>query len=416
MRQNEGWIQRVFRHGELEAKVRRANLELAEKERRVIDLERQVEMLGSEAAEKTRKANELERQLLELRSGESVLSGADEHEQRSTATQTRDTDERAAVQANLAQMATRLAEVTAKLSEAERESKSGAEREAELGKSLAIHDRRAEQLASELEKLEQQVEANGHVSQLEKKRWEAELAARDEALDAKTDAISAAEWKIATLESELSQLKQELERSRATERDHGERLAEARREQAQAVTFADRRKILLAQTRETLVEILRLSAHALERTLGSAGHLAIELAAARCPPKGSKESETGHEISEAVLELRNRLALIGVAEDFVARLEGVGYFGRFRVSMIIPPSEATGLARWVAAYAIEILNGASPVPMRLETLEGGPAEYQFTAAPRHTPALGSSPRASVSHAHDAKAPDSAQRGTDARYD
>jgi hypothetical protein len=83
-----------------------------------------------------------------------------------------------------------------------------------------------------------------------------------------------------------------------------------------------------------------------------------------------------------VLEIRDRLALIGITDDFTAAPAGDSCRGRFRLSMSIPSSEAAGVARWVAAYAIESLHGASRQPLRLESLDGGPLEFEFRATIR----------------------------------
>ena len=46
---------------------------------------------------------------------------------------------------------------------------------------------------------------------------------------------------------------------------------------------------------------------------------------------------------------------------------------------------ATPLARWVAAYALEMFGSNARTPLRLETLSGGPSEFRFSAVSRVAP-------------------------------
>jgi hypothetical protein len=376
MSQNPGWIQRVFGTKELEDRLQKANLLLAERDRRVLELDRRLQSAGAELEEKNRKQTELELELAQLRDAAHVNSTrASEHERELSDKLGRANQDRAALDAALT-------EARAKLAGMEGSLQTKLDRAMAMSKTAAVQGRRADQLAAELETLKRQlgqVESSAQGKAAEQARLAATIAEHERELSEKADLLSAAEWKIATLESELEQLRSELQRGKVAAVEQASTLEGLRHEHSKASVALGQRETVLALTKELLLDVLRLSANALYRTFGARSHLALELAARSC---WRKTPESFHDDAHRALEIRDRLALIGITDEFSAAASGDGCRGRFRLSTSIPSNEATGVARWVAAYAIEQLHGASRQPLRLESLEGGPLEFEFLATIR----------------------------------
>ena len=376
MNQNPGWIQRVFGTKELEDRLQKANLLLAERDRRVLELDRRLQSTGAELEEKNRKQTELELELAQLRDAAHVnATRASEHERELSDKLGRANQDRAALDAALTEARAKLAGIEGSL-------QTKLDRAMSMSKTAAVQGRRADQLAAELEALKRQlgqVESSAQGKAAEQARLEATITDRERELGEKADLLSAAEWKIATLESELEQLRGELQRGKVAAVEQASTLEGLRHEHSKASVALGQRETVLSLTKELLLDVLRLSANALHRTFGAQSHLAIELAARSC---WRKTADSFHDEAHRALEIRDRLALIGIADEFTAAASGDGCRGRFRLSTSIPSNEATGVARWVAAYAIEQLHGASRQPLRLESLEGGPLEFEFLATIR----------------------------------
>jgi hypothetical protein len=376
MNQNPGWIQRVFGTKELEERLQKANLLIAERDRRVLELDRRLQSTGAELEEKNRKQTELELELSQLRDAAHVNSTrAGEHERELSEKLARANQDRAALDAALT-------EARAKLAGMEGSLQTKLDRAMAMSKTAAQQGRRADQLAAELETLKRQlgqVESSAQGKAAEHARLEATILDRERELGEKADLLSAAEWKIATLESELEQLRGELQRSKIAAVEQASTLEGLRHEHSKATVALGQRETVLALTKEVFLDVLRLSANALHRTFGTRSHLALELAARSC---WRKTPDSFHDEAHRALEIRDRLALIGITDEFAAATSGDSCRGRFRLSTSIPSNEAAGVARWVAAYAIEQLHGASRQPLRLESLEGGPLDFEFLATTR----------------------------------
>jgi len=365
MSQNPGWLHRVFGAREVEEALASARAQLAMREQRIAELEQQ---LGG--ASEALPASERERELAE----KLALAIAD----------------RTTLAAEVAEVQKRLlAHESALLSEAERATT--------LGKAATAANRRAEQRMLEVQTLEKQrsdAEASAAASKAALEQLEATCATRERELAAKSDALTGAEWKIETLERELEQARVEVQRAKGVQqtlaslqRDLASQRAE-REQQDRALTAAQaaegKLSAELASVRErdatlrtALRGVIELSAHSLHRTLGAAAHLAIELGIERSAGIGIA---LGASVQDGVRQVNEHLVLLGVADELSVRREGERFEGRFRLWSSEP--DALPLARWVAAYAVELFGATTSEPLRLESLAGGPSEYRFSAAPR----------------------------------
>jgi hypothetical protein len=387
MSQNPGWLHRVFGAREVEEALASARVQLAAREQRIAELEQQ---LGG--APVTLAASERERELAE----KLALAIAD----RTT-------------------LAAEVAEVHKRLLAHESALASEAERATTLGKAATAANRRAEQRTLEVQALDKQrtdAEASAAAARAALEQLEATCAARERELSAKGDALTGAEWKIETLERELEQARDEVQRAKgvqqtlaALQRDLLSQRAEREQQQgalAAAQAEATRLTAELASVRErdaalrtALRGVIELSAHALHRTLGAAAHLAVELGVEQSAGLGVALSAA---VQDGVRHLNEHLALLGVADDLSVRREGEFFEGRFRLWTSGVEPDPLPLARWVAAYALELFGASTREPLRLESLSGGPSEFRFRAAPR----AAARPRSLAAPARDAIAEES----------
>lgn len=379
MSQNPGWLHRVFGAREVEEELASARAQLAAREQRIAELEQQLAG-GPEAAPATERERELAERL--------ALAIAD-----------------------CTRLAAETAEAEKRLSAHESALASEAERATTLGKAATAANRRAEQRMAEVQTLEKQradAEASAAASKAALEQLEAASATRERELSAKSDALTSAEWKNDALERELEQARVELQRAKgvqqtlvALQREVASQRAE-REQQDRALAAAQatesRLTAELASVRErdaalrtALRGVIELSAHALHRTLGAAAHLAIELGVEQSAGLGVA---LGASVQDGgVRQLNEHLALLGVADDLSLRREGESFEGRFRLWTAGADPDPLPLARWVAAYAIELFGASTREPLRLESLAGGPSEFRFSAAPRATPKARSLPAA-----------------------
>jgi len=371
MSQNPGWLHRVFGAREVEDELASARAQLAARDQRIAELEQQIAG-GPEASA----ASERERELAE----KLALAIADG----------------TTVAAEVAEMQRRLlAHESALASEAERATT--------LGKAATAANRRAEQRMAEVQTLEKQrvdAEASAAAAKAALEQLEATSAARERELSAKSDALTSAEWKNDALERELEQARIEVQRAKGVQQSLAALQREvaslrAEREQqdrslAAAQAAEGRLTGELASVRErdaalrtALRYVIELSAHALHRTLGAAAHLAIELGVEQTAGLGVA---LGASVQDGgVRQLNEHLALLGVADELSLRREGESFAGRFRLWSAGADHDPLPLARWVAAYAVELFGAGTREPLRLESLTGGPAEFHFSASPRVAP-------------------------------
>lgn len=366
MSQNPGWLHRVFGAREVEDALASARARLMEREQYIAELEQQL--------------------------GVSAATGGTERE--------RDLAEKLALTiADRTTLAAELAELQKRLSAHESALASELERATTLGKAATAANRRAEQRMIELQTIEKQradAESSAAAAKAALEQLEASCAGRDQELSSKSDALTGAEWKIETLERELEQARAEVQRAKGLQqsllglqRELASQRAE-REQQDRALAAAQAAETRLsaelaslgerdAATRTALRHVIELSAHALHRTLGAAAHLALELGAERC---GVNALERGASMQECVRQLSERLALLGVADELSLWGDGERFEGRFCLRGSGAELDVAPLARWVAAYAVEVLGASAPARLRLEALSGGPSEFRFSAEPR----------------------------------
>ena len=379
MSQNPGWLHRVFGAREVEEELASARAQLAAREQRIAELEQRLGS-GPEAAV----TSERERELAERLS----LAIAD-----------------------CTRLASEAAEAEKRLLAHESALASEAERATTLGKAATAANRRAEQRMAEVQTLEKQradAEASAAAAQAALQQLEATSATRERELAAKSDALTSAEWKIDALERELEQARVESQRAKGVQQTLAglqRELASQRAEREQqdrslAAAQAAESRLTgeLASVRErdaalrtALRGVIELSAHALHRTLGAAAHMANELGVEQSAGLGVA---LGASVQDGgVRQLNEHLALLGVADELSLRRDGESFEGRFRLWTAGADPDPLPLARWVAAYAVELFGASTREPLRLETLSGGPSEFRFSAAPRATPRPRSSPAA-----------------------
>jgi hypothetical protein len=363
MSQNPGWLHRVLGVAD---ELELARAQIAARDQRIARLEQQ---LASHPGATL--ASERERELAE----KLALAIADR-----------------------VSLAAEAAEVQQRLAAHESALASEAERATTLGKAAAAANRRAELRYTEVQTLEKQrihAEASAAAARAALEQLEATNATRERELSSKNDALTSAEWKNDALERELEHARSELQRARGaqqslaslqreladqrTEREQldaalqGARAAEARL----TGELASARERDAAQ-RAALRGVIDLSAHALHRTLGAAAHLALELGVERS--LGFGLALDGNLSDGSVRQLNEHLALLGVADELSVQRDGDGFQGGFRLWNA--GTDPLPLARWVAAYAVQLFGASAPEPLRLESLSGGPSEYRFSAAPR----------------------------------
>jgi len=371
MSQNPGWLHWVLGARGAADELAIARAQLAARDERIARLEQQLSGSPEAAA-----ASERERELSE----KLALAIAD----------------RITLAADAAEVQKRLVAHESALA-------SEAERATTLGKAAAAANRRAEQRFAEVQALDKQrtqAEASAAAARADLDRLEAANATRERELAEKSDALTSAEWKNDALERELEHARSELQRARGTQQTlvalQGE-LADQRAEREQldgaleAARAAERRltgelssvRERDAALRAALRGVIDLSAHALHRTLGAAAHLALELGVEASAGLGVALG--AHLKDGSVVQLNEHLALLGVADELRVQREGESFQGCFRLWTEATDPDPLPLARWVAAYAVELFGASAREPLRLESLSGGPSEYRFSAAPRVVP-------------------------------
>lgn len=371
MSQNPGWLHRVFGAREVEEELASARTQLAARDQRIAELEQQLA-----GGPETAAASERERELAE-RLGLAI--------------------------ADCTRLAAEAAEAQKRLLAHESALASEAERATTLGKAATAANRRAEQRMAELQTLEKQradAEASAAAAQAALQELEATSATRERELSAKSDALTSAEWKIDALERELEQARVEAQRAKSAQqalptlqREVASLRAEReQQDRALAAAHAVESRLTgeLASVRErdaalrtALRGVIELSARALHRTLGAAAHLAVELGVEQSAGLGVTLGAGARD--GGVRQLNEHLALLGVADELSLRREGELFEGHFRLWTVAADPDPVPLARWVAAYVVELLGMGMREPLRLEALTGGPSEFRFSAAPRATP-------------------------------
>lgn len=367
MSQNPGWLHRVFGAREVEEALAHARAQVSARDQRITELEQQVL-----AAQDATGASERERELAE----KLALAIAD----RTT-------------------LAAELAEVQSRLSAHESALATELERATTLGKAATAANRRAEQRMLELQTLEKQradADASAAAARTALEQLEAAFAARERELATRSDALSSAEWKNETLERELEQARIEVQRAKGLQQTIASLQRElasqrAEREQqdrslAAAQAAEGRLGAELTSLRErdaalsaALRRVIELSAHATHRTLGAAAHLALELGAERVLQTSRARPDGDQDCTKLLAE---HVALLGVADELTLRRDGERFEGRFQLRGPVSESDAAPLARWLAAYALEVFGTDARLPLRLEAVTGGPREFAFSAAPR----------------------------------
>lgn len=368
MSQHPGWLHRVFGAREVEEALSGARAQLAARDQRIAELEEQLQRA-------------------------SELQGAGQREQELA-------EKLALAIADRTTLAAELAEVQKRLLAHESALAAEVERATTLGKAATAANRRAEQRMLEQQTTEKQraeAESSAAAAKAALEQLEAASAGRERELLAKSDALTSAEWKIETLEREIEQARVEVQRakglqqslaalqrevaSQRAEREQQERaLAAAQAAEARGASELSSLREQDAAVRAALRRVIELSAHALHGTLGAAAHLALELGAEHASAwqlAAATEQETVRQLSE-------HLALLGVADELSLERDAERVQGRFRLR-VTSELHATPLARWVAAYALEMFGSNARTPLRLETLSGGPSEFRFSAVSRVAP-------------------------------
>lgn len=333
-----GWMQRVFgakgQEGLRPEDAARADAEL------LAELER---LRGAE-----KEANE---QLAQLReqagAGESALQVAN---------------------ATITTLQRDLAAARAKAEEQENNFEAERRRAESLVKAATAANRRAEKRLADAQGLEKRA---------------AELEARASALG---EQLARQQAEAGEAQQRARAAEEELARAKRDGAERERQLEAARRESAQQREALDAAAAAAKRRRGTLLDLVRVSARALEVVSGSRLHLALELAHRQRPIVSLPAEATLAAAAHSVAEL---LASLAIAEGFSAEPAGDDSAGdgpgagegrggelrcRFALSSELA-GEASTLGPWVAAYATAALGSALGRALSVSAIEGGPHDF-----------------------------------------
>lgn len=408
-----GWLQRVFGSGEEQQKLAAAAAEIELRDQTILAIDQELTEARSRMEACARQA-------------------AQAQEQRATLEQTL-----AEMRAEAESLRTIQIGASARAATAEGQVKEKAEALARLERKLTDSQRSAEAMGAELEAVRKKLrQAEGEREELEARctALTRETEARQAETQALTERLGAAATAVSSLEAELQKararaaraaaaeqalegLQEELEWAKAAAGEveelrktkesleralakseaaarrasetvdelqgaaqrQGARLAELAEEVLTLQQASAARELLLEGTRRHLLQVVCLSARALDAALGSEAHLALEVGFAAAP---GHPASMGSTPPEPVAWVQDHLAELGLAREY--RLQGAGdrWVGHLSLPSGLAPGDALPLARWVAAYATECLNRTGKCDGRLESLDGGPAEFTWITAPR----------------------------------
>jgi hypothetical protein len=373
MTNNTGWMQRVFGGKQPEEQLDTDRSDLAEQRVRA----QLVEELERWRAAAEGAAEELESARTRASESDSALQDANARLE--------------ALQANLTEATTKLEEQASAL-RAERE------RADALGKSATAANRRADKRLTEADASKRKVtELESRLEALSDERVALELnvaalkgeldLARQESALARQDVVrlreqmGAREADAAGWRTRASAAEEELARKAEAQREGEQKLVDLGRQ------HAEQRESLQAAEAETrrrgtaLLDIVRVSARALETACGNGLPLALELARLRHPLVAVPSVK---EVAPAARSVAQLLATLKLAETFEVDEQGAEEFRcRLALSSDLATEDASPFACWVAAYATAALSSALDRKLCLEALAGGPRDFSFRVVERN---------------------------------